>query len=263
MEKRVLHPLLRSKSRANSRFILLSFALFLSEHTQVSLDGSIQAQRVRSYFARIAKRYDLANHLLSMGLDVLWRLRAAKIVASWKPCSILDLATGSGDLARTLHRACPNAFLIGADFCEPMLRVASAKQLPHLVVADALELPFPSDHFNVVTVAFGLRNMASWSRALSEMRRVLSLGGRLLILDFGLPQQPLRTPYQFYLHRVLPALASLLTGERAAYDYLANSIDSFPNGEAMCQRLEEQGFKNARYIPLLGGVAAIYTADKT
>ncbi|MEI6714753.1 MAG: ubiquinone/menaquinone biosynthesis methyltransferase [Verrucomicrobiota bacterium] len=228
----------------------------------MSPEGSIQAQSVRSYFARIAHRYDLANHLLSMGIDVLWRLRAAKIVAEWEPSRILDLATGSGDLARTLKRACPNAFLVGADFCEPMLRVAQGKNLSQLIVADALQLPFPDASFNVVTIAFGLRNMASWGTALKEISRVLTPDGHLLVLDFGLPEEPLRTPYRFYLHKVLPTLAALLTGERFAYEYLADSIEAFPNGSSMCSLLESNGYTQAKYVPLLGGVAAIYIANR-
>lgn len=227
------------------------------------LDGSIQAHSVRAYFSRIASRYDLVNHLLSGGIDLVWRLRAAEIVQTWHPGSILDLATGSGDLARTLGRACPGALIVGADFCEPMLQVAREKRLPNLVVADALQLPFASDSFEVVTVAFGLRNMASWTAALAEMRRVLVPGGHLLILDFGMPSPPLLGLYRFYLHSVLPSIATLLTGERSAYDYLADSIETFPNGKAMCERLAESGFAETHYHPLFGGIAAIYTATRS
>jgi demethylmenaquinone methyltransferase/2-methoxy-6-polyprenyl-1,4-benzoquinol methylase len=228
----------------------------------MSLDGSIQANSVRSYFSRIASRYDLANHLLSGGIDVLWRLRAAEVVQAWAPASILDLATGSGDLARTLRRACPEAFLVGADFCEPMLQVAHSKRLPNLVVADALELPFADASFEAVTVAFGLRNMASWTGALAEMHRVLTPGGHLLVLDFGMPKPPLLGFYRFYLHNILPAVATLLTGERSAYDYLADSIETFPNEAAMCARLQESGYVEPHFEPLLGGVAALYTSTK-
>ena len=228
----------------------------------MALDGSIQAHRVRAYFSRIASRYDLANHLLSGGCDVLWRITAAGKVQKWRPRTILDLATGSGDLARTLQRACPDALLVGADFCEPMLQVAHAKELPRLVVADALQLPFADNCFDAVTVAFGLRNMASWTHALSEIQRVLSPGGHLLILDFGLPKPPLLHLYRLYLHHILPFFASWLTGERSAYDYLADSIESFPNAEAMCIRLEAAGYRSAHYTPLLGGITALYTATR-
>lgn len=229
----------------------------------MALDGSIQSQRVRTYFSKIAPRYDLANHLLSGGCDWLWRSSATRIVQQWHPRAILDLATGSGDLARSLQAACPESLVVGADFCEPMLRVAKAKKIPNLTVADALQLPFKDASFDVVTVAFGLRNMASWSAALSEIQRVLRHGGHLLILDFGLPKPPLLGVYRFYLHHILPSLATWLTGERSAYDYLAASIESFPNADAMCKRLEAAHYAEARYTPLLAGIAALYTATRS
>lgn len=226
-----------------------------------SRDGSIEPDAVRSYFARIARRYDLANRILSGGIDVLWRLRAVEKVRCWAPGRVLDLATGSGDLALLLQRSCPEALVVGADFCEPMLQVARGKGLRRLVVADALQLPFADGVFDAVTVAFGLRNMASWSRALAEMRRVVAPGGRLLVLDFGLPKPPWLGPYRWYLHRILPRLAQTLTGEKSAYDYLAASVEAFPHGEAMCSFLEENGWTRPEAEPLLGGVAFLYTAQ--
>lgn len=215
---------------------------------------------VQSLFGAIARRYDLANHLLSGGLDFFWRRRAARIVRAWNPNRILDLATGSGDVAVTLRRHCPEAQIVGADFCVPMLREAVKKSSGPVVAADGLALPFAAGTFDAVTVAFGLRNMASWPGALGEMRRVLRPGGHVLILDFSVPPPPLRALYRFYLHRILPSLAGWLTGERGAYEYLGESIERFPAGEAMCGLLESAGFVEPRARRLSGGIVSLYTA---
>ena len=217
---------------------------------------------VRVMFDRIARRYDLANHLLSGGADFWWRYRAAEIARKWQPRRVLDLATGSGDLALALQKKLPESEITGADFSPEMLAIARGKGLANTVVADALQLPFPDASFEAVTVAFGLRNMADWAAALLEMARVLTRDGRLLVLDFSLPRGLLRRPYQFYLHRCLPWVAGRVTGEQQAYDYLGASIEKFPNGEAMVALLEENGFASARAIPLTGGVATIYLAGK-
>ena len=218
--------------------------------------------KVRGIFSSIAERYDLANHLLSGGLDFLWRARAVRMVAAWQPRSILDLATGSGDLALAMQKKMPQAHIVGADFCLPMLQIAARKQLRPLVVADGTNLPFADASFDAVTVAFGLRNMESWPGGLREMSRVLSPGGHLLLLDFSMPRPPLAAAYRFYLHRVLPKIAGALTGNRAGYEYLGESIESFPSGEAMCRLIEENNFRDARALPLAAGIVSIYTAAK-
>jgi len=218
---------------------------------------------VRETFSRISPRYDLANHLLSGGLDFLWRGRAAKIVAGWNPKRVLDLATGSGDLAITIQKACPDARVIGADFCLPMLEKARAKGFSDLVQADALHLPFGDGSFDVITVAFGLRNMASWSAALTEMSRVLTPHGHLLVLDFSLPKHAwLKSIYRLYLHHVLPRIAGGVTGSKSAYDYLGESIEKFPSGPAMLRLMEENGFHDAAAHPLAAGITSIYTAAR-
>jgi demethylmenaquinone methyltransferase/2-methoxy-6-polyprenyl-1,4-benzoquinol methylase len=217
---------------------------------------------VRAMFGRIARRYDLANHLLSGGADFLWRRRAAKIVSGWQPRDVLDLATGSGDLALAIQGRSPEARIVAADFSPEMLEVARRKGVANTVVADALQLPFESGSFDVVTVAFGLRNMADWDRALSEMARVLRAGGHLLVLDFSIPTGALRPAYRFYLHRCLPLFASIVTGQKAAYDYLGGSIEKFPSGSAMLGMIERNGFSNAAAEPLTGGIATIYSAQK-
>lgn len=217
---------------------------------------------VKKLFGSIACRYDLANHLLSGGLDFFWRRRAAKIVRDWSPRTILDLATGSGDLALTLKEACPSVTIIGADFCHPMLLQAKAKGVENLVTADGMRLPFADETFDVLTIAFGLRNMKSWPDALREMSRVLKADGHLLILDFSVPPPPLRGAYRLYLHHCLPRIAAILTGEKSAYDYLGDSIEKFPHGERMTTLINESGFADATCEPLSGGIVSLYTGRK-
>ena len=219
---------------------------------------------VRRAFASIADRYVLTNHVLSLGIDVLWRKRVAELVAAESPASVLDLATGSGDLAKAVQRACGDSTrVIGADFCAPMLRHARERGLTDLVVADGMRLPFDDDSFDALTIGYGLRNMESWSGALREMNRVLRPGGRLVILDFSLPDfSVLRSPYRIYLHRILPTLGGWLTGNREAYAYLGESIERFPSGEKMTELIEASGFQQARSFPLWGGISSIYSAVK-
>jgi demethylmenaquinone methyltransferase/2-methoxy-6-polyprenyl-1,4-benzoquinol methylase len=220
-------------------------------------------QFIRRTFSSIAHRYDLANHALSMGIDYLWRARAAKIVKGWAPRRVLDLATGSGDLALALQRACPAAEITGADFCQPMMLEAQKKNFRRLVNADGTRLPFRDSAFDALTVAFGLRNMASWPQAISEMARVLRPGGHVLVLDFSLPSlPPLRAGYRFYLHHILPTVAACVTGDRGSYEYLGESIERFPSGGAMTQLLEAHGFTLAKAEPLTTGIVSIYTATR-
>jgi len=183
------------------------------------------------------------------------------MVASWNPKDILDVATGTGDLALQIQRDCPDASVTGSDFCEEMLAHATERGVQKTIVADALHMPFDTDSFDVLTVAFGLRNMASWPDALKEMRRVVRPGGHLLILDFSLPTGILRGPYRFYLNKVLPKIAGIITGEGDAYEYLAGTIEQFPSGEKMNDLIESTGWKNAQSRPLSFGVASVYTAE--
>jgi demethylmenaquinone methyltransferase/2-methoxy-6-polyprenyl-1,4-benzoquinol methylase len=226
-------------------------------------DISRDPEAVRSMFGRIARRYDLANHLLSGGADFLWRRHAAGIVAGWEPGDVLDLATGSGDLALAIQRRLPSANVAAADFSPEMLEIARGKGVSHTVLADALQLPFEDASFDCITVAFGLRNMADWDRALREMARVLRPGGHLLVLDFSIPAGALRPFYRFYLHRCLPSFASIVTGQKAAYDYLGGSIEKFPSGKPMLEMIERNGFENAKAESLTGGIATVYVADRT
>lgn len=220
-------------------------------------------EAVRAMFGSIARRYDLANHVLSCGCDFLWRKRAAHIVSDWSPATIVDLAAGTGDLTLALQKALPRAEIIAADFSEEMLAVAKSKGVRRTVNADALALPFNDHSFDCLTIAFGLRNIHDWSGALREMSRVLNERGHLLVMEFSLPAMPiLRAVYRFYLHRILPLVGSLLTQKKSAYDYLGDSIERFPGGEAMLRLIEANGFRNATAEPLSGGVVTIYTAER-
>lgn len=221
--------------------------------------GTIQdPSYVRDAFARIADRYVTTNHVLSMGTDILWRRKVARQVRRWEPERILDVATGTGDLALEIQDLCPRAEIIGSDFCAEMLAHASERGLAKTLVADAMELPFGDASFDVVTVAFGLRNMVDYAGAVREMRRVLRPGGHLLVLDFSVPEGVLRRPYQWYLHRVLPRLAGWLTREQHAYEYLGGSIEEFPMGSEMIGLIEKVGFDDVEAVPLTFGVASIY-----
>jgi demethylmenaquinone methyltransferase/2-methoxy-6-polyprenyl-1,4-benzoquinol methylase len=214
-------------------------------------------------FGSIARRYDLANHILSCGADFYWRNRAAQIVANWNPKEIIDLATGTGDLALAIQKKLPEALIVGVDFLPEMLELASRKGLRQTIVADAMKLPSADSSFDCITVAFGLRNMENCGAALREMARILRKGGHLLILEFSLPRFPiLRAAYRLYLHRFLPILGSLLTRQKEAYGYLGESIEEFPSGDAMVRLLERNGFHNAAARSLSSGIVTIYTGQK-
>ena len=220
-------------------------------------------EAIRAMFGSIARRYDLANHVLSCGSDFRWRKRAAGIVAGWNPAKVIDLAAGTGDLTLALEKALPQSEIIAADFSEEMLEVARSKGVRRVVTADALALPFADGSFGCLTIAFGLRNIKDWNAALREMSRILNPGGHLLILEFSLPEiSILRMAYRFYLHRLLPILGSLLTRRKAAYDYLGDSIEQFPGGESMLRLIESNGFRAAAAEPHSGGIVTIYTATK-
>ncbi len=215
---------------------------------------------VHAAFSSIAERYVTANHVLSMGTDLLWRQRALQMIAEWKPRNLLDIATGTGDLALTIARALPEVEVLGTDFCAPMLEVAKRRGLRNVLEADALHLPLPDASFDAATVAFGLRNMADYAAALREFRRVLRPGGHLLVLDFSMPENPLLAAlYRPYLHHVLPRIAGCMTGNAAAYSYLGESIEAFPRGEQFLTLLRECGYCAPTQLPLFCGVASIYT----
>ena len=222
-----------------------------------------EPERVRTMFGSIARRYDLANHVLSCGIDFYWRRRLAKIVAGWEPRTILDAATGTGDVALALQKTIPTAEITGVDVLPEMVELARRKGVRRTIVADAMSLPFADGSFECLTISFGLRNLPDWAAAVREFARLLNPSGHLLVLEFSLPSTPpLRTMYRFYLHRVVPLLGAGITGHRGAYDYLGDSIEEFPSGEGMLRMLETNGFRNATAEPLTAGIVSIYTAEK-
>jgi demethylmenaquinone methyltransferase/2-methoxy-6-polyprenyl-1,4-benzoquinol methylase len=228
------------------------------------------ARRVRAMFAGIATRYDLLNHLLSVNTDRRWRqLVAAKLRPAFKPGTrTLDVACGTGDLALTLAEAgAPD--VVALDFCRPMLELAARKarergRVVPFIEGDALCLPFAEATFDVVTIAFGLRNLASVEAGLDELRRVLRPGGTLAVLEFSHPVVPgLRALFQFYFTRVLPRLGGLVSGSRSAYEYLPDSVARFPDQTELAALMRAVGFDKVEYQNLTGGIAALHTGARS
>jgi len=223
-------------------------------------------------FGRIAGRYDLANHLLSGGLDIWWRRRLVGAVRQKTPRDILDLATGSGDVAFALCRGLTAGTAItGMDFCQPMLDQANLKKaaLPpanqaaiSFRVGDGLALPVPDASYDAVTISFGLRNMADRHRSLTEMRRVLRPGGHLFVLEFSQPHAWLRPVYFFYLRKVLPYVAGVITGDLPAYRYLNETIEQFPGRAALAEEIRAAGFTAVSAEGLTFGTVALHTAAR-
>lgn len=226
---------------------------------------------VNSMFARIARRYDAANHLLSGGVDRSWRKRLVRVVRESHPRRVLDLATGSGDVAFALARSLPaSASITGMDFCQPMLDEAELKKAAHpgefrnviFRQGDGLQLPLPDGQVDAVTISFGLRNMENRHRALSEMRRVLVPGGRVHILEFSQPYRWFRPFYRFYLRHIMPRLAKTVTGDKEAYDYLCGSVEQFPSHLALTEEIRNAGFFSVTVLRMTFGIVALHTATK-
>ena len=221
------------------------------------------AGRVREMFAGIAKRYDLLNHLLSGNVDKRWRRIVATRLRSKLSSSsarVLDVACGTGDLALTLFET-TGARVVGTDFCRPMLEIAAAKstdQIP-FIEGDALALPFREGSFEAVTIAFGLRNLASVDGGLAELRRVLKPGGWVAVLEFSRPANALLRPvFGLYFTKVLPLMGGLISGSRSAYSYLPASVQKFPDQQQLALLMQRAGFEQVEFENLTGGIAALH-----
>jgi demethylmenaquinone methyltransferase/2-methoxy-6-polyprenyl-1,4-benzoquinol methylase len=232
-------------------------------------DESEAAARVRQMFSCIAPRYDLLNHLLSFSLDRVWRRRAAKRfrhILSREDARALDLCCGTGDLALALSRT-GKAAVWGSDFAHPMLvrarRKTDASGWPRYLEADALFMPFSDSRFDLITAAFGFRNLANYERGLQEILRLLKPGGEVGILEFAAPQGSVfGALYRFYFKHILPRVGGAVSGDRATYAYLPSSVDKFPPPEELRARMEQVGFTNARYEVWTGGIVALHTARR-
>ena len=217
---------------------------------------------VAAMFDGVAKRYDLVNDLLSLGRTKAWRKAATKIIAPAPGMQILDLAAGPGSSSEPLHKA--GATVFATDFSEGMLAVGR-KSRPYLNFskADALNLPFEENRFDVVTISYGLRNTVDYPKALAEARRVTKLGGRMVVVEFSHPTWlPFRTIYTEYLMKALPAIARRTSSNPDAYIYLAESIRAWPDQKGLASAMEKAGWSQISWKNLTGGVVAVHSGIK-
>lgn len=233
-------------------------------------DQDAAANAVREMFTSIAPRYDLLNHVLSMNIDRLWWWRTARRfrhILRRPDARVLDLCCGTGDMAFALFRQSGErgAGIVGADFSHAMLQRATVKGANkplRWLEADALNLPFTPERFDLVTSAFGFRNLANYDAGLREIFRVLKANGEVGILDFGEPKGLLGHLYRFYFRRVLPRVGTVISGVRGPYAYLPASVERFPEPGEMLQRMTRAGFREVSYTPYSFGIAGVYWGRK-
>lgn len=240
------------------------------EHITPYGEGIGKGEQVEQMFDNIAPAYDLMNRAMTLGIDRRWRRKAVRQVQQVQPRAILDVATGTGDLALQLARSCPQVHITGIDLSEGMLavgrqKVAKAEMAERITLraADCLALPFADASFDAITVAFGVRNFAHLDRGYAEMARVLRPGGRLCVLELSTPSSPLVKPfYHLYTRGLIPWLGRRVSSDPRAYSYLLESIAAVPQGQAMCQLIRSAGFATASAQSLTMGVCTLYTASR-
>jgi demethylmenaquinone methyltransferase/2-methoxy-6-polyprenyl-1,4-benzoquinol methylase len=243
-------------------------------------DQHSAALAVREMFTAIAPRYDLLNHTLSFNIDRMWwrrTARAFRTIATRPDARILDLCCGTGDMTFALRRQAGKSSpqILGADFSHAMLQRATAKSsaaqtqngsfpvlMPSWIEADALNLPFPSAQFDLVTSAFGFRNLADYDAGLREIVRVLRTGGECGILDFGEPKGAMGALYRVYFKHLLPRIGTIISGVRGPYAYLPASVERFPPPQEMLARMKSAGFAEASWTPYTFGIAGLYRGKK-
>ena len=230
----------------------------------------MSATPIAAMFDRISPKYDALNHLLSLNIDKVWRRKAAKAVKKNQPITILDLATGTADLAIALAKHNPQAHIIGMDLSEKMLDIGKEKVAQRkmenqieLRLGNAADLPFENNAFDAVTVAFGVRNFEDLDKGLSEIVRVLKPGGQAVILEFSMPERfPVKQLYRFYFKHLLPKIGKSVSKDPGAYDYLPESVESFPKPDIFLELLVRHGLGKGFATPLTFGIATLYTATK-
>ena len=233
-------------------------------------DPRSAARAVREMFTSIAPRYDLLNHVLSFNVDRLWWRRAAGTfihILRQPHATALDLCCGTGDMTFALRRAAAPSQpkILGADFSEAMLQLAMRKSAGtslKWVEADALQLPFAAEQFDLITAAFGFRNLTDYDAALREIFRLLRPGGECGILEFGEPRGILGKLYRVYFRRILPAVGTVISGVKGPYSYLPASVERFPHPDEMLIRMRETGFREAGWTPYTFGIAGLYRGMK-
>ena len=230
------------------------------------------APRVQEMFGQIAPRYDFLNHLLSCHVDRYWRWRTVRRLQPKGKSPILDVCTGTGDLALALFRGSgKQSEVVGADFCRPMLEIAEQKaskanagEKIRFVEADTMQLPFDTDQFQIVSVAFGLRNVSDTIAGLREMTRVCAPGGTVAVLEFSMPQwQPMKALYGWYFRHILPRIGRLFAkNQHDAYNYLPTSVGQFPQGKELAEMMHNAGLGEVTYHSLTFGIATLYLGTK-
>lgn len=232
-------------------------------------DSKGKKEQVKNMFNDIAPKYDLLNHVLSMGIDILWRKKVRRLLASIKPKRILDIATGTGDLAIELAKLNPDE-IIGADIAVDMLEIGKekvkSKNLSHIIKmesGDSENLRFDDNYFDAVTVAFGVRNYENLLKGLKEMNRVMRKGGLVAILEFSKPHNfPFKNIYNFYFKNILPGVGKIVSKNDEAYTYLPESVQKFPENEDFMKVMAQAGYKNITQKRLTFGIATLYSGTK-
>lgn len=227
-------------------------------------------EQVADMFNNIAGKYDFLNHLLSLGIDKGWRTKAIKSIEVIAPKKILDVATGTGDLAIAAATKMGEAHIVGIDIAAQMLEVGKVKiadktlsERIEMIVGDSEALPYADGHFDAVLCAYGVRNFQDLPKGLSEMSRVMRQGGRLAILEFSKPKKfPIKQLFSFYFRFIMPLFGKIVSKHNTAYSYLPESVMAFPEGADFCTILEQCGFKNVQSRPLTFGITSLYTAEK-